>query len=71
MSMVDRWYEVAEMYRRILFIGILPLLGTGALRASLGCLLSIVAAFCAREASPFLRSDRKSLKPGMEWYGYV
>ena len=58
----SQWYfEVVEMYRRILFIGVLPLLGDGALRASLGCFLAIIAAIFVRESSPFIRNTTNVL----------
>lgn len=54
----DRWwFEVCDIYRRVLFIGVMPLLGSGTFRASIGCLLSILAAVFCRETSPFLRQS--------------
>jgi hypothetical protein len=49
------------MYRRIVFIGFLPLLGSGALRASLGTFLAIVATSVCRELSPFVHSSTNVL----------
>jgi hypothetical protein len=44
------WFEVAEMYRRILFVGILPLVSpVSATRASLGVVLSIASIAYFRE----------------------
>jgi hypothetical protein len=41
----ERWFfEVVDMYRRITFIAVLPLAGSGALRASAGILISIFSA---------------------------
>jgi len=37
------------------FIGVLPLLGGGSLRAALGCFLCLLVAVFTREASPFIR----------------
>jgi len=58
----SRWYfEVIEMYRRIFFIGFLPLLGDGSLRASMGSLFAIIAAIYIREVSPFIRGTTNVL----------
>ena len=54
-------FECAEMQRRILFIGVLPLLGDGAFRACVGLFISIVAAVFIRETSPFIRDTTKSV----------
>mmetsp|Transcript_20813 Transcript_20813/g.27067 ORF Transcript_20813/g.27067 Transcript_20813/m.27067 type:complete len:263 (-) Transcript_20813:921-1709(-) len=44
------------MYRRILFIAIIPLLASqSAIRAALGCAISMVCASLLREISPFIR----------------
>lgn len=44
------WFEVAEMYRRIAFVGILPLTSPlSATRASLGCVLAIASIAYYRE----------------------
>jgi len=45
----------------VLFIGVLPLLGSGSLRASIGCFLSVLCAAFVREASPFLRDTTNLL----------
>jgi hypothetical protein len=48
------WFEVPEMYRRIVFIGILPLVSSvSATRASFGCLLAIISAVMFREEQPY------------------
>jgi hypothetical protein len=48
------WFEVAEMYRRIVFIGVLPLASpVPATRASLGCVLAIMSVAYFREGRPF------------------
>lgn len=48
------WFEVVEMYRRIVFIGVLPLTSTvTAKRASFGCFLAIVSLAYFREQSPY------------------
>ena len=52
-------FEIVEMQRRILFIGVLPLLGDGALRCCIGLLLSLLVAIFLRETSPFLRGSTK------------
>jgi len=51
----DRWwFEVAEMYRRIVMIGVLPLASpVNATRASLGCVLSIFSVAYYREERPY------------------
>jgi hypothetical protein len=41
------------MYRRMLFVAILPLLGLGAVRAGVGCALGLATVIYYREASPF------------------
>jgi len=55
------YYEVCDMYRRIIFIAVIPLLFTGSMRASLGCFLSIMVPAFVREASPFLRHSTNVL----------
>jgi len=45
----------------VLFIGVTPLLGAGALRASASCFLSIGVVAFVREASPFLRESTNLL----------
>lgn len=52
---------VAQMYRRITYIGLIPLVGTGSLRACFGCFVSIVFAVYTREAIPFLRGTTNVL----------
>jgi len=48
------WFEVFEMYRRIIFIGILPLISTvTSKRASFGCYLAIASVVYFREAEPY------------------
>jgi hypothetical protein len=50
------WFEVAEMYRRIVFVSIIPLTSNvKATRASLGCLLGVVSMLYYREENPFRR----------------
>jgi hypothetical protein len=53
--------QVVEMYRRIVFIAVLPLLGTGPVRASVGCFFSILTAVMSRESSPFIRDSTNLL----------
>ena len=57
----SRYYEVVDMYRRMMFIAVLPLLGTGVLRAVLGCLLSVFAALAVFVESPFLLESTNTL----------
>jgi hypothetical protein len=48
------WFEVAEMYRRVCFIGVLPLTSpVSATRASLGCILAIGSVAYFREKQPY------------------
>jgi hypothetical protein len=48
------WFEVAEMYRRIMFIGVLPLFTpNSSKRASLGCIFAIISLVYFREEEPF------------------
>ena len=51
----DRWwFEVAEIYRRMVFVGILPLVSPQAsMRASMGVLLAIMSVSYYREEAPF------------------
>ena len=49
------------MYRRLFLIGVLPLLGEGTARASIGCFAAIVMAVVARENAPFIRSTTNTL----------
>jgi hypothetical protein len=48
------WFEILDMYRRILFIGILPLTShRSSIRASFGCILAISSAVYLREKKPY------------------
>jgi hypothetical protein len=48
------WFEIADMYRRIIFIGIVPLVSPDpATRASFGVLLAIVSVAYFREEQPY------------------
>jgi len=48
------WFEVAEMYRRIMYIGVLPLFTPdSSKRASLGCMFAIISFVYFREEEPF------------------
>jgi hypothetical protein len=48
------WFEIADMYRRIIFIGILPLISPRpAIRSSFGCVLAIVSVAYFREEQPY------------------
>jgi hypothetical protein len=50
------WFEVAEMYRRIVFVSIIPLASNvKATRASLGCVLGVSSMLYYREVNPFRR----------------
>jgi hypothetical protein len=51
----DRWwFEIADMYRRIAFIGLLPLASTkSSTRASLGCVLAVFSVILFRELNPY------------------
>jgi hypothetical protein len=56
------YYEVLEIYRRIAFTAVLPVLaGAGVLRVTMGCLMSIAAIAIVREATPFLREGTNVL----------
>jgi len=56
------WFEVAEMYRRIMFIGVLPLFTPNASkRASLGCIFSIMSFVYFREEEPFREAFTNSI----------
>ena len=46
------YFEVIEMWRRVLFVGVIPLLGRSELCALAGCVFSVFFAFVAREATP-------------------
>jgi len=48
------WFEIADMYRRIIFIGILPLISPRpAIRSSFGCVLAILSVAYFREEQPY------------------
>jgi len=48
------WFEVVEMYRRMVFVSAVPLVSPSpAKRAFLGCVLAIVSLVFYREVSPF------------------
>jgi hypothetical protein len=48
------WFEIADMYRRIVFIGIVPLVSPQpAVRASFGVLLAILSTAYIREERPY------------------
>jgi len=48
------WFEIAEMYRRIIFIGIIPLVSPrSTTRASFGCILAIFSVAYFREEQPY------------------
>jgi hypothetical protein len=48
------WFEVAEMYRRIMYVGVLPLFTpNSSKRASLGCIFAIISYVYFREEEPF------------------
>jgi hypothetical protein len=48
------WFEIADMYRRIAFIGLIPLISSKApVRASLGLILAIVSMVIIRELQPY------------------
>jgi hypothetical protein len=48
------WFEIADMYRRIVFIGIVPLVSPRtSIRSSFGILLSIVSIVYFREEQPY------------------
>ena len=48
------WFEVAEIYRRVVFVSVIPLMSTNtARRASLGCVLAILSLLFYREEQPF------------------
>jgi hypothetical protein len=48
------WFEVADMYRRIIFIGVIPLVSANtATRASIACILAIVSVAYFREEQPY------------------
>ena len=51
----SRWiHEVVDMYRRILFISVLPLMGTDpAIRAYVGCVISLGSSVYYRETMPY------------------
>jgi hypothetical protein len=48
------WFEIADMYRRITFVGLLPLLSNNSItRASFGCILSILSVVYFSENKPY------------------
>jgi hypothetical protein len=48
------WFEIADMYRRIIFLGIVPLISpNSATRASFGCMLAIMSVAYYREEQPY------------------
>lgn len=48
------WFEIADMYRRIAFIGLLPLTSTkSTIRSSLGCILAVFSVIVFRELKPY------------------
>jgi hypothetical protein len=56
------WFEVAEMYRRIMYIGVLPLFTPdSSKRASLGCMFAIMSYVYFREEEPFRVSFTNSI----------
>lgn len=59
---IDRWYfEVLELYRRIIFTAVLPLLSKdSAIIAYIGCLMGLVSVIYFRELLPF-RTDFTNL----------
>jgi hypothetical protein len=51
------WFDVIDIYRRIVFIAVLPFMGsTGSVRAAFGCVMAIAVVAWVRETSPFLRN---------------
>ena len=58
---VSYYFEVVDMQRRILFIAVLPLAGSGAFRASVGCFLVILTIAFSREVSPFVHGSTNVL----------
>jgi hypothetical protein len=48
------WFEIADMYRRIVFIGLVPLISPRpSIRASFGCILSMASVAYFREEQPY------------------
>jgi hypothetical protein len=48
------WFEIADMYRRIVFIGIVPLVSANpSTRASFGCIFAIMGVAYFREEKPY------------------
>ena len=48
------WFEIAEMYRRIVFIGIIPLISPrSSVRSSFGLILAILSIIYFREEQPY------------------
>ena len=54
-SRADMWYhEIVDMYRRIFFIGLIPLLGSDVtMKAYIGSIASIFSMIYHRETCPF------------------
>ena len=56
------WFEPAEMYRRVMFVGVLPLMsGRVSRRAAIGIALALLSAVAYREVEPFGRSSTNVL----------
>jgi hypothetical protein len=56
------WFEVAEMYRRILFVSVLGFISNSpSIKASLGCILAILSAVYIRDAKPYRLSETNTL----------
>jgi hypothetical protein len=48
------WFEIADMYRRIVFVGVVPLVSPNpSTRASFGCLFAILSVAYFREEQPY------------------
>jgi hypothetical protein len=48
------WFEIADMYRRIAFIGVLPLVSPRSeIKSSFGCILAILSVAYFREEKPY------------------
>lgn len=55
----SNFVQVVDMYRRIIFVGVIPLLGKGSsTRAYVGAALSLISTIYFREMNPF-RSEYK------------
>ena len=56
------WFEPLEMYRRIVFVGVVPLLSARiSRRAAIGVALALISAVAYREIEPFGRSSTNVL----------